>query len=198
MLRETNNLPRSHFFRYLQIRDFVRKHLPTFGNAKPSTFDGSMKMCPTSDKLVSRLYGAFQSVSTPSTDAIKAKWEEELETDISVADWEDSLVYIHTCSINSRHRLIQFKVLHRLHYSTTKLHRIFPGTSPMCDKCQAEQGTLLHCFALCSNLYGYWCGIFGVLSEVLETSIDPDPLLIILGVSDSLNGLTNSQKQLIS
>uniref|UniRef100_A0A673WU00 Reverse transcriptase domain-containing protein n=1 Tax=Salmo trutta TaxID=8032 RepID=A0A673WU00_SALTR len=196
-LRETYNLPRSNFFRYLQIRDYVRKYLPTFGNAKPSMFDGCIKICPTSDKLISRIYDAFQSVSAPSTDAIKAKWEEELGTDISVADWEDSLVYIHTCSINSRHRLIQFKVLHRLHYSKTKLHRIFPGTSPMCDKCQAEQGTLLHCFALCSN-FGYWCGIFGVLSEVLETSIDPDPLLIILGVSDSLNGLTNSQKQLIS
>ena len=32
---------------------------------------------------------------------IKAKWEEELGTDISVADWEDSLEYIPTCSINS-------------------------------------------------------------------------------------------------
>ena len=94
-------------------------------------FDGCIKICPTSDKLISRLYDAFLTVSTPSTDAIKAKWEEELGTDISVADWEESLEYIHTCSINSRHRLIQFKVLHRLHYSKTKLHRIFPDTSPV-------------------------------------------------------------------
>ncbi|CDQ57897.1 unnamed protein product [Oncorhynchus mykiss] len=131
LLRETYNLPRSNFFRYLQIRDYVRKHLPTFGNAKPSKFDRCIQICPTSDKLISRLYDAFQSVSTPSTDAIKAKWDKELGTDNSVADWEESLEYIHTCSINSRHHLIQFKVLHRLHYSKTKLHRIFPDTSPV-------------------------------------------------------------------
>nr|AAP06429.1 hypothetical protein [Schistosoma japonicum] len=96
LLKEIYNLPRSNFFRYLQIRDYVRKHLPTFRNAKPSMFDGCMNICPTSGKLISRLYDAFQSVSTPSTDAIKAKWEEKLGTNISVADWEESLgVYPH-------------------------------------------------------------------------------------------------------
>ena len=52
--------------------------------------------------------------------------------------WEEGLYSIQTCSINSRYRFIQFKVLPRLHYSKTKISRIL--VSSMCDRCGTAEG----------------------------------------------------------
>ena len=48
----------------------------------------------------------------------------------------------HHISINVRHTLIQFKTVHRLHYS--RLHAMYPKTSPLCDKIKLDTGTLTH------------------------------------------------------
>lgn len=45
--------------------------------------------------------------------------------ELSEEAWRDSLTHIHTSSLCLRHGLIQFKVLHRLHYSRDKLAKIF-------------------------------------------------------------------------
>lgn len=42
---------------------------------------------------------------------------------------------VHRSSINAMHTLIQFKVVHRLHFSPTRLHEISKDTSPLCEKC---------------------------------------------------------------
>lgn len=42
--QERYNLPRNHFFRYLQIRDYVRVHLPNFENARPDKLDGCLRL----------------------------------------------------------------------------------------------------------------------------------------------------------
>ena len=63
--------------------------------------------------------------------------------------WTSALSCIHKCSINSRHRLIQFKVIHRFHYCKAMLHRFYPSVSPVCDKCNLIDATLLHSFWKC-------------------------------------------------
>ena len=60
------------------------------------------------------------------------------------------------------------------------------------------EANLLHSFALCPKVQEYWIEIFRTLSDVLDTQIDPDPLLIILGVSDPISNLTRPQKHLLS
>ena len=40
--------------------------------------------------------------------------------------------------------------------------------------------------------------IFETLSDILDTHIDPDPILIILGMSESISALTRAQRQLLS
>lgn len=60
---------------------------------------------------------------------------------------------VHSYSINSS--LIQFKVIHRTHYSKTKLHRYNPR-SPICDKCSLGEANLLHSLTLCPKIENYW------------------------------------------
>ena len=52
---------------------------------------------------------------------MKNVWKEEMGTQIGDDVWEEGLSRTQSSSINARHQLIQFKVMHRLHYSKTKL-----------------------------------------------------------------------------
>lgn len=63
-------------------------------------------------------------LTIPAMKARKTKCENEKETQICVEIEKSSLEEIHSCSINSS--LIQFKVIHRLHYSKTQLQRYNP------------------------------------------------------------------------
>lgn len=64
------------------------------------------------------------SWTNPTMKAKQSKCENEQGTQIYVEIGISSLEEIHSCSINSS--LIQFKVIHRLHYSKTKLQRYKP------------------------------------------------------------------------
>ena len=56
-LAQAYNLPSSHFFRYLQIRDFVRNHLPSFPTILSSTLiDTILNINPYWKGTISRIY----------------------------------------------------------------------------------------------------------------------------------------------
>lgn len=196
-IQEKYGLHKNNFFRFLQIRNYVQSHLKDFATASPSCLDKCLRNCFNSYSI-SSLYGTLQNLHLPSTSAIKAAWEEELGLEISDGFWKNSLEEIHLCSTHARHCLIQFKVVHRLHYSKTKLHKIFPNLSPICDKCNAGDGSLTHSFVLCPNLQGYWQGIFKVFTEVTQKDLEPDVLLILFGLSNQSFKLSKYEQQLLS
>lgn len=51
------------------------------------------------------------------------------------------------------HSLIQFKILHRLYYSKSKLNKIVPNVSPICDKCLLQEATITLSFASKGQVY---------------------------------------------
>ena len=142
-------------------------------------------MHPNTEKLIAYIYNIILDKENPTTETYRQAWENEIGLSITKENWEESLQRIHRCSLNARHTLIQFKVLYRLHYSKTKLNSIFPNLSSICDKCQNLEANLIHSFVTCPKLNYYWTEIFKVISEVLKIKLDPDPKLIILGISDS-------------
>ncbi len=116
------------FFCYLQVRDFVRKHI--------SDFD-VFNLNPT---IVNVHAGASVTVSIFS----KLLVEKVDNNTLLIFMKTFGLRNVHTCSVNARHSLIQFKVIHRLRYSKLKLHQIYPTISPLCNKCETLEGTLFH------------------------------------------------------
>ena len=97
--------------------------------------------------------------------------------------WKAILHKIHNSSINARHRLIQFKAVHRLYYTKSRLNAIYPDISPLCDKCKQDTGTLTHQLWLCPSLHSFWPLIFDYISKSYNITIVPDPLLAIFGLS---------------
>lgn len=145
------------------------KHIKTYTHdyqtLLPDILDEGMKRNSESNNLTSYLYNTLLNIEIPSSDATRREWEEKLGLKSSKDRWEKYLLYIHNCSINVRHILIQFKILHRLYYSKTKLNKIFSNVSPICDKCLLQEATITHSFASCIKLHNFWKGIFEIFSK---------------------------------
>lgn len=87
-------------------------------------------------------------------------------------------------NILARNNLPQFKEVHRLHFSPTKLHEIFPQVSSQCVKCQCEEGTLLRRFLLCHKTQSFSDSLFDFLSKAFENPCRPTAISIILGMAN--------------
>ena len=91
------------FFRYLQVRHFVRTHLDHFENATPDKLDRCHRDCTMERNAVSVIYDSFEELDQVNTEYIKEGWEKELGMTIAEDMWKESLRYINTCSLNARH-----------------------------------------------------------------------------------------------
>lgn len=109
------------FFRYMQLRHFVRENIPHFeSNCERHALFELFSLYQTV-----RYFSGFQEDSL-SANSIKKALERETVV-FSDQLWKTALSHIHSCLINSRHRLIQFKVIHRF-YSKDKF---YPSVSHM-------------------------------------------------------------------
>ena len=107
--------------------------------------------------------------------------EAELGIEISDEVWEDCIDNIHGSSINVRHSLIQFKIIHRLHFSPARTHKIYPNSSPLCGRCSIEEGTLSHQFILCHKLQNFWNQLFDLFGKAYNRDFPPAPLTALFG-----------------
>lgn len=151
-----------------------------------------------SEKLISYIYNTIQNERAPSSETYRRSWETDLGISITGNTWDKSLQSIHKISINSRHRLIQFKIIHRLYYSNVKLHKIFPDVSPSCVKCGFQEATLAHNILHCNKIMQFWSGVFATLSRIFHCTLNPDPEIVIFGVFDKVDNLLTPQKHLLS
>ena len=79
-------VPQSHFFRYLQVRDYLRKNF-SFPAGSDCGWIECLDYDPFGRALVSRLYDALQLMSAPSLNHIKEQWEEEMGREILEVNW---------------------------------------------------------------------------------------------------------------
>ena len=179
-LKAKHNLPVSHFFRYLQVRNFIKQHVSTLSEIPHHPALEKIKITPGKKGAVSSLYQILFSQIETSTELQRSGWESELGVPLSIEYWEKCLLNIHRCSINARHKLIQFKIIHRLHYSKLKVNKMYPNVSALCNKCKNQVGTLTHQFWTCPSLHSFWSSIFDFYSKAFKRLCEPCPLVAIL------------------
>ena len=156
-LRTKFPIPHAQFFRYLQLRDFIRKQLPHFP-ACPLSSDIDSLLAPVQSfkGIISSLYSALSSQRNVSLDTIKHRWEQDLGETILDETWDAILKRVHTSSICARHGLIQCKILHRAHWTKEKLSEKFPDIDPACNRCKMTPSSYIHTFWSCFKLTTYW------------------------------------------
>ena len=182
-LTQTFNLQPTHFFRYLQVRDFVRHNFPGFPALPPPTLiDTVLGVNPNLKGSISILYNTLLKSQTTTSDVLRNAWSAELGEDIGPAAWEHALSWVHSSSICARHGVLQCKVIHKVHWSKSKLARIYPDIDPNCDKCHQGPANLSHMFWSCPTLVPFWACVFDSLSATTSARIQPSPLLALFGV----------------
>ncbi len=136
-LTQVFNLPWSHFFRYLQIRDFVRKHFPGFPMSPPSTLvDSIFNTNPYQRGVISTIYNTLFACHPLNSDWLWITWSKDLNIETDAETWQLVLKRVHNSSVCARHGVLQCKVVYGVHWSKSKLARMFPNIDPCCDKCQ--------------------------------------------------------------
>ena len=128
------------------------------------------------------IYSYIGDLKEVTWDKVKTAWERDLGEEFSEEMWQSSLQRIHSSSMCIRHGLIQFKILHRLHYSGEKLARLFNIPDPGCPRCSQTPASLGHLFWTCPKLENYWREIFNMLSRICGTEITPSFHTAIFGI----------------
>lgn len=150
-LQEKFNIHNRDFFKYLQIRSYVKKRFPSFPNQPPECIMNSVLLSdPLKRGSISKIYNNLSQMDCTATlDHLKEAWQEDLAVEISGHQWTKAQDRVHSSSVCTRHGLIQFKILHRLHLSKLKLSKMFPAVNPLCDRCGQTPASLAH---ICSGL----------------------------------------------
>ncbi len=177
----------SDLFHYFQVRHFVNAQSSSFPNtALKSPADSLLEVPLHLQGLVSRIYATLMSLKSVGTDKIRSRWEKELGVVFSEE------------FICARFNLIQFKVLHRMHLSRTRIASFNPTFDKTCIRCHTGEADLIHMFWTCPTLTIYWSTIFDTLSKVWEVQLKPCAEFAISGVPDDESNLTPRQLNIIA
>ncbi len=144
------------------------------------------------------MFGLFESFVTAPNERFKVAWEDELGAELSDETCDRCLTAARSCSVNSRHQLIQFKVIHCLYYTKTKLHKMFSSVSPFCDKCKVTEDTTARAFWFCPSRSGFWTSIFDWYSKAYNRPLLLDTELAIFGFSQHTSSLPNALQQALT
>ena len=151
-LCEQFNLPKSHLFRYFQIRNFVKSNSTFSPNISPNSVIDSILDITTNQKgLISRRYTLISHLKATSLDKIRKDWEEELGRAIDDSSWDSALICINNSTSCSKLNLIQFKVVHRIYLTNSKLSKMYPDIADTCNRCHMRPANMTQRLVLSSS-----------------------------------------------
>ena len=124
---------------------FVIISLASLPSVPPDLDDTIFDVNPILKGTIKVLYKTLLKSQMTTSDALRNTWSAELGEDIGPVAREHALRWVHSSSICARHAVLQCKVVHRVHWSKSKLARIYSDIDPNCDKCQQRPANLSHC-----------------------------------------------------
>ncbi len=124
-----------------------------------------------------------ESVSLPI-----AKWEADLSVSWDHNFWSQICLKTFELIRNPGLQLIQYKILHRVHYTGHRMFRMGFTASNNCSHCKGNTpDNYIHALWFCPPVQRYWYRICEDLSKCLKCSIPASPLVCLLG---DLDGVT--------
>lgn len=191
------NLPKKHFFKYLQIRSFIHAQSKTYEEPPLSVIEQFTINHLQGRGQLSKLYNILLNGSQESSHSYLSSWRNDLQLDISTEEWEKACHLAQTQSINTRGRLLQYKWLFRTYITPVKLNHFNPNIPDNCPKCNIERGTLLHCIWECKKLQDFWKDTLRLISRLTECIIPVEPRLCLLHIYPEDFGANAKKRKLI-
>ena len=91
-ITEKFNLPKHHFFRYIQIRHFLHCQIPSFPQIPGVNIaDALLNLQPSCRGLISIIYNKLLDMRRAPHDNIKTAWEQDLNLSLSEEIWDTIL-----------------------------------------------------------------------------------------------------------
>lgn len=193
-LQDKFHLDKKHFFKYLQLRSFIRASQNNI-LTKPTTSDLEELLLKDSQKkgIISQFYKLIMSyVHESSHDRFRA-WKDDLSLQLSEEDWQDACTLAHTTSINTRLKVIQFKWLMRTYVTPVELCRYNGNIPDVCSKCEQCRGTLVHCMWHCTKITLFWEEVRDIIQNIISKQIILEPKLFLLGLYSEKHNYTKNE-----
>lgn len=178
-------IPRSDFYQYLQVRDFIRRGSADLTLQDISDIERHI-FITKSNSSIRIFYNIIRTHSTVDTLHLKALWERELTCAITDDEWKDIWVNVKTLCVCNRVKATQLMILHRAHISPQLRHKFKSDSSPSCLKCKVETGTLTHCFWSCSKVQHFWHNVGQEMDKIFSAKLNCNPVFLLLGLTDPI------------
>lgn len=191
------NLHSTGLFRYFQLRNFAKTNFPSFPLLPEKSLLEKLLSASTGGSRISSIHAMLLSSSTSSLNCLKITWENELQIKLSQELWSEALARVNSTTVCARLSLIQLKVLHRIHLTKARLHKLFPQTEDSCTRCSFSPADHTHTFFSCPKLASFWASFFDFMSRALHVSLSPCPIVAIFGVS-LLSSITRQKAEVIA
>lgn len=160
------NIPQANFFKYLQLRHFIK---PLSDNCKLRLKLTAIEQIVTnnfSKGIISVIYDALSDTCTSSLDSLKNVWEKDLGHEIDNDDWIALINNLYfKCNSLGVHEL-NYKFINRIYLTPLRLKKIYRNSTGLCFNCKKHKGTFLHCFWYCSRIIPFWNKIHNFLQEL--------------------------------
>lgn len=178
-----HNIPKKDFFKYLQIRYFVRTRDTSLTLNSSDFFLDRFFLKDTEVKhFISKFYSMISHHKADNLILLQRAWSKNLKFDNDENVWEDIVKLPLNVSVCNRFKEMQFNIVHRAYISQNKYSKINKTVSPQCPKCNNNIGTFFHCLWECSLAVHFWNGICDKLSIICKQKVTASPLMCLLGV----------------
>ncbi len=140
-LRDKFGIPKTHFFKYLQVCSYIRvkQHysmsIPLLTELEQFMFNEEL-----STNKITLLYCKCVNSSKESSESKIVAWGTDLQYDFSDSEWSEVCVRAQNLSINTRFKLLQYNWVMRTYITPEKLNKFNPNIPDVCFKCQKYKG----------------------------------------------------------
>lgn len=183
-------IPRSQFFRYLQLRHLLSGIFGdnTSAPKAPDLLNDVIKNYGRGHEASKYYSMLINNQDNGAISALKTIWEKDLNLSWEAEEWENIFKNIKLMSRDAKIRLMQFKIMHRFYWTPSRLYRLGLSQTPNCWRCKSEQGDLIHVLWSCDKVQEFWERICENICQVSGTQIPLSPRVFVLGEGSILPG----------
>lgn len=196
-LCEKYDIPRKHFFKYLQLKHFILSTHKQLLSLPPLTKIEEATLSHMDGKgQFSLFYELILTHSKESSFRKMEAWIIDIKEDIQEADWERACFKAQTQSVNTKFKLLQYKWLMRTYLTPCRLNHIYPNVPDICVKCREAKGTLIHCLWECSKIHQFWKSVLHCIGLVVGKEVPLRAKICLLGIYPE-NFVVSQQQSLL-
>lgn len=195
ILQSKYKLPHSEHYNFLQIRQFFQKHYQLTDTPNTTFYEKICLKNPRGRGIISEIYQGMTHSTSEEKLPYMHKWEKECNLHLTSDEWQDCILNLRKCTRSITIRETPYKLITRWYFTPSRLHAIFPSSSPNCYRGCDAPGSFTHIFWECNKISFIWQQLDSFASKISNRQINltlPNCLLFT-----TIPGLSVPQMRLI-